>query len=201
MGMGITHSHLFNLQKMNNKKNKMTKNMVAQSSSVASMDLLYKECADYNTPKAISKRKEKRILNIVGDIVFGIVLVALCYGIIIVNLTKQKGNVPFIAGYSLEYIETGSMEPTLPIGSVILAKQKTDDTIINIGDIITFYEGYDREKDVPNNRVIVTHRLYSAIIDDNGTLWYTTKGDNNNAPDMYPILFDDVIATFVRRLL
>lgn len=162
--------------------------------------LLYKECDEYNSPAAIKKRNSNHFWKVFGDIVFTIIMGVLCYAIVMVNLTKQNGQIPFIAGYSLEYVETGSMEPTLPTGCVILAKQKDNNTVVNVGDIITFYEGYDRSTEAPSNRVRVTHRLYAETIADDGTIWYTTKGDNNNAPDQYQILYEDIIATFVRRL-
>jgi|GEM_PF-589732 signal peptidase I, archaeal type len=173
---------------------------ITQNYPQGEIGVLYRECDEYNSSNAVKKRKRTKFWKVFGDIIFGIVLVVLCYGIVVVNLTKQNGNVPFIAGYSLEYIQTGSMEPTLPTGSVILCKEKTDSTIVSVGDIITFKEGYDREGDVPTTRASVTHRVYGISNDDTGLIWYTTKGDNNNAPDQYKILFEDIVATFVRRL-
>lgn len=187
---------------MKKEKNKKASNELVIEEPVlqeVSIAALYKECEDYNSPKAVSKRKSKRFWTIFGDVITFIILFILCYGVVVVNLTKQKGEVPFIAGYALEYVQTGSMEPTLPTGSVILAKEVNNLTIISQGDIITFKEGYDRSGEVPETRVNVTHRVYE-ISDVNGVTWYTTKGDNNNAPDQYQILFEDIVSTFVRRI-
>lgn len=163
------------------------------------MAALYNECDDYNSNEAKKKRKTRKAWSLVGDVFFSIILCLLCYGTILVNLAKQKGQIPFLFGYSIEYVETGSMEPTLPTGAVILAREVNDSTLITEGDIITFYEGFDRDKEEPISRTVVTHRVYD-ISSNNGQVWYTTKGDNNNSPDQYKILFEDIIATFVRRL-
>lgn len=171
-------------------------------STTSEVAALYKECEEYNSPKEVKRRKMKTAGNVIGNIFFLFIMAILCYGIIITNLAKVNGKVPFVLGYSIQYVETGSMEPTLPTGCLILCEEINESTVISNDEIITFYEGYDRSGEKPQNsdRKVVTHRVYSIATDENGVIWYTTKGDNNNAPDRYPILFSDVISTFVRRI-
>ena len=70
--------------------------------------------------------------------------------------------------YGLVVIRSGSMEPTIKTGSAILIKSQN---AYDVGDVITF---------VNNKRNLVTHRIVK-----NDRNVYTTKGDNNNAEDIF----------------
>jgi signal peptidase I len=71
-------------------------------------------------------------------------------------------------------VSTGSMEPTIPAGSVALTKPVVISEI-NEGDIITFLSPNDAE-------VIVIHRVIEIKQQEAGTA-LITKGDNNDSPD------------------
>jgi signal peptidase len=171
----------------------------AKAEQTSVMDQLYKEVEDYNSPVSLAKRKRKKIWAEIGDIFFALIIAVFCFYIVRVNLAKENNEVPFIFGYSIEYVETGSMIPTLPIGSVIFSKQVDDSTVIKVGykdsgsegDIITFYNA---------DKVIVTHRAVESYV-DSGKLYYKTKGDNNNSLDPTPIPHSDVISIFIRKLI
>ncbi len=71
-------------------------------------------------------------------------------------------------------ILSGSMEPKLPLGSVVAVRPALQ---YSVGDIITFFPA-------PNNKIPVTHRVtkvYGTSTQNN--LLYETKGDKNNAVD------------------
>lgn len=61
---------------------------------------------------------------------------------------------------------TGSMEPTIKSGEMIIIKEQTD---YNIDDIVTYKE---------DRNFFVTHRIVNKYEDK-----YETKGDNNNLID------------------
>lgn len=73
---------------------------------------------------------------------------------------------------------SGSMEPTVPVGSVVLARP---DKFYFRGDIISFRKG----------NITVTHRLIDKKIINGGT-YYFTKGDANKTPDEKPVSFDKI---------
>jgi len=75
-------------------------------------------------------------------------------------------------GYSLIVVKSGSMEPTIKTGSILFAKKQGN---YNNGDIITF---------VKMSNEIITHRIV-GISKENGNIYYKTKGDANNATDMF----------------
>lgn len=62
-------------------------------------------------------------------------------------------------------VQTGSMTPTIPVGSLVVTRNMSD---YRIGDVITYRQGGN----------FVTHRVVAKT---NGA--YQTKGDANNAPD------------------
>lgn len=79
----------------------------------------------------------------------------------------------------MKVIASGSMAPTLPIGSRIFLQDASD---IQEGDIITFRD---------NDNEVVTHRIVELRPD--GSI--ITKGDANLTPDVYdpPITSEDVL--------
>ncbi len=88
-----------------------------------------------------------------------------------------------INGYGVLEVISGSMEPTIHIGDMILVDTKADD--YKPDDIITFY-------DVEG--VFVTHRIVSIY---DGMM--ITKGDNNNTEDA-PLSVDRIIGKCVMQL-
>ena len=68
-------------------------------------------------------------------------------------------------------ILTGSMEPVIYAGDVVLV-QRNDTEDLKVGDIIQFSSGND----------YIFHRII-GIVEEHGKILYQTKGDNNSAED------------------
>jgi signal peptidase I len=94
----------------------------------------------------------------------------------VVVLTFLTSRTELIPGFQSFTVLTGSMEPTIPTGSVVYTQQSTQ---YEIGDIITFKNASDQT---------VTHRI--AEIKDGA---YITKGDANNTTDATSVQRQDVI--------
>lgn len=90
--------------------------------------------------------------------------------------------VPAVAGASTFTITGRSMEPTLPLGSLIVTRPATD---VAIGDIVTFQLESGRPE-------VATHRIVGMTFTADGRAAYVTKGDANAAPDTDPVLADQV---------
>lgn len=112
---------------------------------------------------------------------------ALCVLAILVSLlaawtvlTTPRGKAPQVLGWSMLTVLTGSMEPTLPEGSLIFVHAvPTGD--LRPGDVITFYTtlaGYDG--------VLNTHRI-TEVVNESGALSFLTKGDANPIGDVQPV--------------
>lgn len=82
-------------------------------------------------------------------------------------------------GYSVFRVVTGSMEPTLPVGTLLLTKQ-TDMQDIQVDDIICF-----RAQESAVFGKMMTHRVVGVHTDTDGTLLFETKGDANLTQDGY----------------
>jgi len=86
-----------------------------------------------------------------------------------------------LAGDTLyEPVYTGSMEPAIPVGSVVVIKLANPETL-KIGDIICF-------KVSESATTTVTHRV--SNITDEG---FITKGDANEDPDQWIVKKENVI--------
>lgn len=80
-----------------------------------------------------------------------------------------------IFGYRMFIVKSGSMEPKIRTGSVVFDKKTST---YKVGDVVTFK--------IKDSKDTVTHRIVSEKIDANNGVFYTTKGDANNAPDSEP---------------
>ncbi len=82
--------------------------------------------------------------------------------------------IPRFAGYETYYIQTGSMSPVIPEGSLVFVK-KIEFADVKTGDIMTFHNDDETE--------FFTHRVIE--IDKNNQM-FTTKGDANKEEDPSP---------------
>lgn len=82
-------------------------------------------------------------------------------------------------------VSSGSMEPAIPVGSLIAVTAK--DSYIT-GDIISFNEAGDR--------MITTHRI-SRIEEVDGDVRYFTEGDRNEDEDLSPVYSNKVVGKVV----
>ena len=102
---------------------------------------------------------------------------------------KLKGYVS-IFGCSVFHVVSGSMEPEIPVGTLIISKT-TDIKDIRERDIITFrsLEPYMKDQ-------MVTHRVVGIEI-VNGELALHTKGDANNSEDGYYVTEDNLVGRVI----
>jgi signal peptidase len=82
----------------------------------------------------------------------------------------------------LAIVRSGSMAPAMPIGSLalILPIRPAE---VKVGDIIVFQP--PAHPTILNPDVTVSHRVVEVQSD--GGLYFTTKGDANEDPDIFPI--------------
>jgi signal peptidase len=107
--------------------------------------------------------KTTNIIKTIESILVGIAIFLVVFLLLSMFLPKFK--------YSLVIIKSGSMEPTIKTGSVIVSKQLDQ---YQKGDIITF-------RDMGNT--IITHRI-TEVIENNDLTQFKTKGDDNDSEDM-----------------
>lgn len=86
-----------------------------------------------------------------------------------------------LPGYEIRIVQSGSMEPAVPVGSLVLIKPVDR---YQVDEIITF--GDDSSNSLPT-----THRIIGDSIIA-GELVYTTKGDANEQADIEPVSEADI---------
>lgn len=87
-------------------------------------------------------------------------------------------------------IATGSMEPMIKPGDVILVKKITDMEGINLlkmGDVMQFKRG----------SILITHRIIEIVENEEAGRQYRTQGDNNSGADVELVKPEDVKGTIV----
>lgn len=94
--------------------------------------------------------------------------ILLCLIVVLLNTSIQRiaGKQPMLFGWGCAVIQTGSMEPDIPVGSLIIIHEKDE---YSPKDVITYRDDAGRS---------VTHRVIS--ISGNTVV---TKGDSNNVAD------------------
>jgi signal peptidase I len=88
---------------------------------------------------------------------------------------------PFF-GWRTEAVISGSMEPAISTGSVVIIRPVIPDTIRK-GDVIMYYS--------PDKTSLTTHSVFYVASEP--SLQFITKGDANNSPDVIPITPGQII--------
>lgn len=117
----------------------------------------------------------RRRINVLITLLL-IFAVLLCVYVVVQVLSRGYVN---IGGYSLFRVVTGSMEPTVPVGS-LLVSQSVDLENVQIGDIICFHA-----QETPIYGKMMTHRVIDIGTAADGSLFFATKGDANLSSDGY----------------
>lgn len=134
----------------------------------------------------------KKVFKWMRDIAYILLIGMLIFMLVSVLSARSKGQTPELFGFRLYAIETGSMLPTLEVGSIILVRRPINDAQLDIGDIITFSI---------SDTTVVTHRIIDYIILEDGSIAYQTKGDNPiNSPDRDPVLPEQVEGVFILKI-
>lgn len=125
---------------------------------------------------------KKIIVNVIGIILCVILIPILfinCF--LIVKGIANKNEVPSIGGNAPLIVLTGSMDPTIKAGDLIVTK-KVDAKDVKVDDVISFFDPEG------NGSSIVTHRVIGIEIDEtSGEIFFRTQGDNNDIADMTPV--------------
>lgn len=138
--------------------------------------------------------KMKKIINAIKNVICWALLIFLVITIIVFLMAKISGDEASFFGYSIYRISSGSMEPELEVGDVILDKKVENPLSIEVGDVITF-EGSGRY-----DGMRITHEVIKApYTNDEGRVVLQTQGLANDEPDP-EISADSVIAVMVCKV-
>ena len=127
----------------------------------------------------------KKIITWITNIVVGVLI----FIVILSIVSRVKNNNGYILKHVPMTVLTGSMEPHVKVGDMIVSK-KIDCSDIKAGDIITFKMG---------DNTFVTHRVIERV-KENGNLLFKTKGDANNVEDSDLVLEENVVGKLAFRI-
>lgn len=112
--------------------------------------------------------------KIVKEVVSVIIVIALLSPILICLVT------PFFVGGFFSVVMSGSMEPAIPVGSIVIVKNVNPEDV-KVDDVIAFESGESR----------TLHRVIEKVF-ENGSFYLRTKGDANEDPDPWTVKPEDV---------
>lgn len=143
---------------------------------------------------------KKSVFRMIADIIswtiFALLMLLaafLIYYVIATNIYARKGE-RFRPIVSLYTIISGSMLPTIKVYDVVVNLKIDDPVKLKEGDVITFIS-----QSKINYGETITHRI-NKITYNNGTYYFTTKGDNNLVPDETPVEFNNIIGKVVLKI-
>ena len=135
----------------------------------------------------------KKIGKVTVDVLI-IIIFVISVILVIANITsdKKKGEQPNVFGYVVNSVQSESMSGTFEKGALVIGKMVDEDTVIEKGDIISFYQR------IGGVNVINTHRVVD-VVNVGSTATYQTQGDNREicpVPDSEWKTTNDVTAVY-----
>ena len=130
--------------------------------------------------------------------VIGTVLCVILIPILIINLTLiaksflNKDEVPSVGGMLPLIVLTDSMYPKIESGDLIICNM-VEAQDIKVNDVISFFDP------AGNGTSIVTHRVVE-IFEENGEIFFRTRGDNNNTDDKEPVPAENLVGIYRMRI-
>ena len=110
----------------------------------------------------------------------------------IIQSYVHKDEVPSIGNTVPMIVLTDSMYPEIKGGDLILC-EKVEATEIKERDIISFFDP------ASNGSSVVTHRVVE-VIEQDGKLFFRTKGDNNNTEDRLAVPENNLVGRYKTRI-
>jgi len=131
-------------------------------------------------------------------LMYAIIVILVLVGIILlayfIDVTKRaRSGVWEPPLYGAYVIVSGSMEPIIKIRDAIIIK-RVEDSDIEVGDVITY-----KSTDPSFYGIMITHRVIE-LVEEDGTVKYMTKGDNNPTRDPQLVTKEQIYGEVVMRI-
>lgn len=157
--------------------------------------------------------KVKNVLNTLLDILIVLFLV-FATAVLVIALTQKTGNVSHIFGYTVNSVQTQSMEAYNEDGSKaegaifkgdIIISKISDATSYEVGQTVMFYMNVVQNdngtyteatpEQLFSTPILVTHNIIE-VVDVNGVEMYRTKGINNVLEDINLKKAEEIVAVY-----
>lgn len=109
-------------------------------------------------------------------------------------LRASAGKAPSVFGFSVLQVTSGSMEPEIPVGGIVIVRKVKPDSL-KVGDVISFYSN-----DVDISGKVNTHRIIEIKQSESGEKIFRTKGDANEYADTAAVFEIDLVGKMIMNL-
>lgn len=124
----------------------------------------------------------KRVLKWAGNLFFVFLIIISISSLYLIAQSRiHPHQIPAILGYKAMIVLSGSMQPLLESGDLIIVKE-ADMANVNENDVITYRN---------TTGTFVTHRIVNKMVKD-GDSFFITKGDANNIEDQEIVTHNQV---------
>lgn len=130
----------------------------------------------------------KKILSVIGNVLL-VVVILIAVAMTFASLNTNDKGLPEIGGFIVMNIQSGSMEPAIKTGDLIITKTVKKPYELKVGDVVS-YVGYEN-KDL----IIITHRI-TSVVGEGGAVSYVTKGDNNPTVDEVEVTPSSIVSKY-----
>lgn len=130
-----------------------------------------------------------RIMAVISVIIFILGLT-----IFVSVLRASAGKAPSVFGFSVLQVTSGSMEPEIPVGGIVVVRKVKPESL-KIGDVISFYSN-----DVDISGKVNTHRIIEIKQSESGEKIFRTKGDANEYADTAAVFEIDLVGKMILNL-
>lgn len=124
----------------------------------------------------------------IGFLLIIILAVLFINSVILISSWINPDEVPGFFGWKPFITLSGSMETEIFAGDLAIVREVPAETL-KIGDVIAFKQG----------DIVITHRIIK-IQNENGSLEFITKGDNNNTQDLLPVKSENVEGKYMFKI-
>lgn len=138
----------------------------------------------------VEDSKQSPIQRLISALVTVMLVLSVLLCLYVAIQVLSNGYVNF-GGYMMFRVVTGSMEPTIPTGALLISHE-TDIASIQMGDIVCFQT---QEAEIWGK--IITHRVVEVLNGTDGSILLRTQGDANLVADGYFVDRDNLIGKVI----
>lgn len=137
----------------------------------------------------------KRFLTVLNGVFTALLVLVIALSAGLAFTARRSGDaVPTVLGRKVMTVLSGSMEPTIHTGDVIIVHPLQNPAEqIKDGDIITF-------RSTEQSSMLITHRVVGTLLMNGKPVAYTTKGDANKTEDFSVVPVDQVVGRYQWRV-
>lgn len=137
----------------------------------------------------------KLALKILNGLITAALILLIAAGSFLGFAARRSGDrLPSVAGHKVLTVISGSMEPTIHTGDIIIVQPLADPAAeVKDGDIITYHAADDAG-------MLITHRVTGTLLVGGEAVAFGTKGDANESADSSVVTPEQIVGRYRWRI-